>query len=70
MKAWEKRAVELLEKSLRPVPQELNELDWKFDLSPDRIRLSEHISGLANLTGGGFLVLGVRNTPNGIPFEI
>jgi ATP-dependent DNA helicase RecG len=63
MKAWEKRAVELLEKSLRPVPQELNELDWKFDLSPDRIRLSEHISALANLPGGGFLILGVRNTP-------
>lgn len=39
MKAWEKRAVELLEKSLYPVPQELNELDWKFDLSPDKIRL-------------------------------
>ncbi len=63
MKAWEKRGIELLEKSLRPVPQELNELDWKLDLSPDKTRLSEHISALANLPGGGFLVLGIRNTP-------
>jgi predicted HTH transcriptional regulator len=63
MKAWEKRALELLEKSIRPVPQELNELDWKLDLSPNKIRLSEHISALANLPGGGFLVLGIRNTP-------
>jgi hypothetical protein len=28
MKMWVKKAIELLDKSLGTVPQELNELDW------------------------------------------
>ncbi len=33
MKTWEEKAIKFLEKSLRPIPQELNEIDWKCALS-------------------------------------
>ena len=29
MKIWEKEAIDWLEKSIKPFPQELNEIDWK-----------------------------------------
>lgn len=61
MKKWINRALELLESSLNPVPHELNELDWKEDLSPNKIKLSKHLSAFANYPGGGFLVFGVKN---------
>lgn len=69
IKNWIKRAFEFLEHSLSPVPQELNELDWKEELSPDNKKLSRHISAFANNPGGGFLVFGIENksgTPTGI----
>lgn len=59
MKAWIARGTELLRGSMNPVPHELNELDWKHSLSPDKRRLAEHLSALANYDGGGFLVFGV-----------
>lgn len=59
MKTWEKEAINWLEKSLKPFPQELNEIDWKLSLSPNTDRLSEHLSAFSNYDGGGFLVFGV-----------
>lgn len=61
MKNWEKRALELLKKSLVGLPHELNELDWKESLSPNHKKLSCHLSAFANYPGGGFLVFGVDN---------
>jgi predicted HTH transcriptional regulator len=62
MKLWLAKAMDFLKASLEPPKHELNELDWKGALSPDKKRLSEHLSALANLPGGGFLVFGVDNT--------
>jgi ATP-dependent DNA helicase RecG len=62
MKLWLTKAMDFLKASLEPPKHELNELDWKGALSPDKKRLSEHLSALANLPGGGFLVFGVDNT--------
>ncbi|MCX7309738.1 MAG: ATP-binding protein, partial [Afipia sp.] len=56
------KALELLRASLEPPKHELNELDWKAALSPDKKRLTEHLSALANQPGGGYLVFGVDNT--------
>ena len=61
MKIWEKEAVNWLEKSLKPFPQELNEVDWKFSLSEKTERLSQHISAFANYDGGGFMIFGIDN---------
>jgi GTPase len=62
MKTWMIKAQELLRASLEPPKHELNELDWKAALSPDKKRLTEHLSALANQPGGGYLVFGVDNT--------
>jgi ATP-dependent DNA helicase RecG len=61
MEAWINKAIALLDRSLNPIPQELNELDWKEDLSPNNSKLSKHLSAFANLPGGGFLVFGIEN---------
>lgn len=61
MKKWEGEAKELLERSLQPFPQELNEIDWKLGLSEKTDRLAQHISAFANYSGGGFLVFGIDN---------
>lgn len=53
-----KRCLELLEKSLSPIPQELNELDWKASTCRAE-RMSKHLSAFANYSGGGFLVFGI-----------
>lgn len=68
MKAWMTKALELLRASLEPPKHELNELDWKAALSPDKKRLAEHLSALANQPGGGYLVFGVDSagTPSGV----
>jgi ATP-dependent DNA helicase RecG len=69
MKAWTKKAKEVLEHSLGKVPQELNELDWKEYLSPKTDKLCKHIAAFANYPGGGYLVFGVDDktaTPKGI----
>ncbi|MBK8518765.1 MAG: putative DNA binding domain-containing protein [Saprospiraceae bacterium] len=59
MKAWIVKAMNYLDQSLGKVPQELNELDWKDDLSPKNDKLCKHISAFANHPGGGYLVFGV-----------
>ncbi len=59
MKNWIVKARTLLNQSLGPIPQELNELDWKETLSPNNEKLSKHLSAFANLPGGGFLVFGI-----------
>ena len=58
---WKEKAIKLLDKSLKPVPQELNEIDWKGGLSDDKERLAQHICAFSNLLGGGILVYGVNN---------
>jgi len=62
------KAFDLLKASLEPPKHELNELDWKAALSPDKKRLTEHLSAFANQPGGGYLVYGVDSsgTPAGV----
>lgn len=68
MKVWMSKALELLKASLEPPKHELNELDWKAAPSPDKKRLTEHLSAFANQPGGGYLVYGVDSagTPTGV----
>lgn len=61
MKNWINKAIAYLDKSLGKVPTELNEIDWKEDLSPKNDKLCQHISAFANMPGGGFLVFGIDN---------
>jgi ATP-dependent DNA helicase RecG len=61
---WEKIAIDFLNKSLKPVPSELNEIDWKEHLSDNTERLSQHLSAFANTAGGGFLVFGIDKDSN------
>lgn len=61
MKNWISKALNYLDKSLGKVPSELNEIDWKEDLSPNNNKLCQHISAFANLPGGGFLAFGIEN---------
>jgi predicted HTH transcriptional regulator len=65
-KIWEQRAFALLNKSLLPVPAELNELDWKCGISSKTDRLAQHISAFSNTIGGGFLVYGINNDGSAI----
>jgi ATP-dependent DNA helicase RecG len=58
---WVEHAQQALRESLGRVPAELNELDWKAALSPQRERLVEHLIAMANLRNGGTLVLGIDN---------
>ncbi len=58
---WLDQALALLQQSVQPVPTELNQLDWKRQLSPKQDRLAEHLSAFANYAGGGFLVFGIDN---------
>lgn len=61
MMNWKENAIKILTDSLIPVPQELNELDWKSGLSCKTDRLAQHISAFANQKGGGLLVYGVND---------
>ncbi len=61
-KHWLNRANALLAASLEEPRHELNELDWKASLSPDKRRLTEHLSAFSNHPGGGFFVFGVDST--------
>lgn len=58
-KKWLLRAFALLDNSLNPVPQELNEIDWKEGLSPKNDKLAQHLSAFANHAGGGNIVFGI-----------
>ena len=60
-KNWIKNAISLLTASLGPVPHELNEIDWKEELSPKTDKLIQHLAAFANLPGGGYLVFGIEN---------
>ena len=62
MKPWINKARSLLEASLQPPSQELNEIDWKSGLSPVKKRLTEHLSALSNYPGGGFLIYGIGSS--------
>ena len=66
MSNWIENALQTLNRSLSPIPQELNEIDWKSGLSDKSERLAQHISAFANYPNGGFLVFGINNngTPN------
>ena len=48
MNNWIETALQILAKSLNPVPVELNELDWKSGLSDKSERLAQHISAFAS----------------------
>ncbi len=61
MDHWVEIAIQLLNKSLYPVPQELNEIDWKSGLSDKSERLSHHLSAFANYPNGGYLAYGINN---------
>ena len=56
-KHWIASALEYLTQSLEPVPHEINEIDWKGGLSPEKNRLTEHLIAFANhLTVSGMLM--------------
>lgn len=61
MNNWKEAALDALHRSIQPVPQELNEIDWKGGLSSKTDRLAQHICAFANLSGGGFLVFGISD---------
>ena len=61
MTTWINKALAILDSSLNPIPQELNELDWKEYITPNNKKLSKHISAFANLPGGGYFVFGIEN---------
>lgn len=61
MKNVQSRHIQILKKSLTPIPRELDGLDWKIDITPEKKQLARHLSAFANRTGGGFLVFGVRD---------
>ena len=61
MSNWKEKALDALHRSLYPVPQELNEIDWKGGLSNKTDRLAQHICAFANLKGGGVMVFGVND---------
>jgi predicted HTH transcriptional regulator len=50
-----------LDATLTGAPHELNELDWKQDLSPNKRRCVEHLSAFANQPGGGFFAFGIND---------
>lgn len=58
---WLNRAIGLLDQSLNPIKTELNEIDWKEKISPNKDKLKQHLIAMGNLPGGGFLVFGIRN---------
>jgi len=65
MNNWEKKVIKLLVKSLKPLPTELNEVDWKSDISSKPDRLAQHMSAFSNQFGGGFIIFGINN--EGVP---
>lgn len=61
MNNWKETALDALHRSIQPIQQELNEIDWKGGLSSKTNRLAQHICAFANLSGGGFLVFGIND---------
>lgn len=64
------RALSLLNDSLIPLPHELNNLDWKVDVSSKGTRLAQHISAFANYTHGAFFVFGINTEGENIGINI
>jgi ATP-dependent DNA helicase RecG len=60
-KHWIKLALSWLESSHKPVPHEINELDWKVSLSDNKDRIVEHLIAFANHPNGGWLVYGISD---------
>lgn len=60
-KNWLLRAFALLDNSLNPIPHELNEIDWKEDISVNTDKLTQHLSAFSNNPGGGFIVFGIED---------
>ncbi|MBC6425137.1 MAG: putative DNA binding domain-containing protein [Ekhidna sp.] len=69
MNDWINTARELLKQSLNPIPQELNEIDWKSGLSGKTDRIAQHIAAFANHENGGYLVYGIGNDGKHRPLE-
>lgn len=69
MNHWVETAIQLLTQSLYPVPQELNEMDWKSGLSDKSERLAQHISAFANYPNGGYLAFGISNDGSPKPLD-
>ncbi len=69
MNHWVETAIQSLTKSLYPVPQELNEIDWKSGLSDKSDRLAKHISAFANYPNGGYLAFGIGNDGSPKPLD-
>jgi predicted HTH transcriptional regulator len=69
MNNWIETAIDLLDRSLNPVPIELNELDWKSGLSDKADRLAQHISAFANYPGGGYLAFGISTSGQKAPLS-
>lgn len=69
MNHWVETAIQLLTKSLYPVPQELNEIDWKSGLSDKNERIAQHISAFANHSQGGYLAFGIDNDGRPKPLD-
>lgn len=67
-KHWVQAALQVLDESLSPLPHEVNEIDWKTQLSDRKDRLAEHLMAFANHPHGGVLVFGVNN--DGVPLGI
>ena len=65
---WVATAQLELRKTLSPVLQETNILDWKVQVSENKKRLNEHLSAFANQVGGGFFAFGID--PKGKPIGI
>jgi ATP-dependent DNA helicase RecG len=65
-KPWVVGATDCLRRSLGPAKLELNELDWKSGLSPDKARLTQHISAFANQENGGFFAFGIRSSDGAV----
>jgi predicted HTH transcriptional regulator len=64
-KPWISTARKFLQASLKPLPHELNEIDWKSGLSDKKEQIARHISAFSNQRNGGFFVFGIN--PEGRP---
>src|SRR3989344_7400791 len=58
---WEERALRLLTRSLKKPAHELNDLDWKVNISESGDRTARHVSAFSNYPDGGFMVFGIDN---------
>lgn len=67
-KHWVADALRCLVETLTPLPHELNELDWKTQLSTHKDRLAEHLMAFGNHPNGGTLVFGIND--DGVPIGV